>query len=86
MNNLAKLGINGLMTVLLLALLAMPLSALGLAGIAPDHSAVLSAQDKRDCECPKCMGHINPKTACEICREMTEGSMAPGNNHNACNK
>ncbi len=79
MNNITKLSVNGLMTILLLAMLVMPISALGLIGVAPDHSAVLSAQDKRECECPKCTSNITPAMACQICADVTEGKMAPGN-------
>ncbi len=78
MNKITNLGVNGLMTVLLLAMLVMPISALGLIGVAPDHSAVLSAQDKRECECPKCPNNITPAVACQICEEITDGKMAPG--------
>jgi hypothetical protein len=54
---LGTIGLNGLMTLLLLGLLVMPLSSIGLAGIKPNNlpNNVLSAQDiaTEKCTCPK---------------------------------
>ncbi|HOM78160.1 hypothetical protein KBG31_00300 [Patescibacteria group bacterium] len=65
---LVTTGINSLMTVLLLGLLALPITSLGLATVKNNlpQTQVLSAQDEisQDCSCPKII--ITPQMEREI--------------------
>ena len=55
-----KIGLNGLMVVLLLGLLVLPISSMGIAGVKTisSSSEVMSAQDtiqnQNECVCPVC--------------------------------